>query len=40
MGLFDAVRTGAAREAQLAFNNQPQPMSCHWDLSKSHTVRN
>lgn len=40
MGLFDAVRTGAAREAQLAFNNQPPPMSCHWDLSKSHTVRN
>mgnify|MGYP006957465795 FL=1 len=40
IGLFDAVRTGAAGEAQLAFNNQPQPMSCHWDLSTSHTVRN
>ena len=39
MGLFDAVRTGAARKAQMAFNDQPAPMSCHWDLSTSHQVR-
>ncbi len=40
MGLFDAVRTGAAQKAQLAFSDQPAPMSCHWDLSTSHTIRN